>query len=171
MIVFIVNFLYENTNNKFRFKDIILILLGIIISVFINYIPSDIFNLNSIFSLFVFGLLVAVALILPGISVSYILLIFSCYDNIIYAIKNFDFLLLIRIGFFVIIGIILTIKLIENALIKYKKNTNLIISGFMIGSFYTFIKIPATIFLINEMVIFLMIGILFFLIFDKIIKK
>ena len=27
MIVFIVNFLYENTNNKFRFKDIILILL------------------------------------------------------------------------------------------------------------------------------------------------
>ena len=171
MLVFIIDFLYKNTKGKFNLKDIIFIFSGVLISILINYIPNDIFNLNSFISLFVFGLFVAVALILPGISVSYILLIFSCYDNIIYAIKNFDFLFLIKIGFFVIIGIILSIKLIENALIKHKKTTNLIISGFMIGSFYSFIKIPNTISLINEMVIFLMIGILFFLIFDKIVKK
>ena len=49
----------------------------------------------------IFGVLVAVALILPGISVSYILLVFSCYDSIILAISNLDLFFLFKIGIFI----------------------------------------------------------------------
>ena len=171
MVVFIIDFIYKNTKNKIKANNILYIFLGVITSLLISIIPVNFFALDSLFSLFIFGVLVAVALILPGISVSYILLVFSCYDSIILAISNLDLFFLFKIGIFILIGIALTIKLIEKSMVKYSKETNLIISGFMIGSFLMIIKFPKDVFELNIMVIFLLIGILFFLIFGKIIKK
>lgn len=171
MIAFISNFLYEKTAGKIRLVDIIYLVFGIIISLLFTYIPKEFFSLNSIFGMFFLGLLLAIALILPGISFSYVLLIFSCYDDVIMAITTFDFLFLFKIGIFLVTGIILTIRIIEKSLVKFEKETSLIISGFMISSVVSIFKFPVNVIEINYMTIFLMIGILFFLIFGKIIKK
>lgn len=171
MLVFIIEFIQKNTNKKINTFNLLYLGIGITVSVLIKFIPENIFLLNSFFSMMIFGILLAIALILPGISFSYILMIFSCYDLFINAISNYDLLFLIKVGIFLIFGIAVTIKTIEKCLTNYETKTNFLISGFMIGSFVSFIKIPKDITEINIMVVFLMTGILFFLIFGKIVKK
>ena len=72
---------------------------------------------------------------------------------------------------FVPLGILLTIKLLEKLLKKYEVITNYIIIGFMIGSLIMFVPMPVGNhdFMISSL--FLVQGILIFLIFGKIIKE
>lgn len=80
------------------------------------------------------GIIIAVALILPGISTSYLLLALGVYNETLTAIKEVDigFLLPLVIG--VILGVLLTTKLLEY-LMKHRPNaTYITIFGFIVGS-------------------------------------
>lgn len=63
--------------------------------------------------LFAAGAIAAVALILPGISVSYLLLLLGLYDKTMQAISGLQFSFLISLLLGGVIGIILTTKLLE----------------------------------------------------------
>ena len=80
------------------------------------------------------GIIAAVALILPGISVSYLLLVLNLYEETVKAISTlyFPFLIPLAIGFAA--GIILTTKLLEMAMERHPQPTYLIILGFMLGA-------------------------------------
>lgn len=171
IVLFVINFINKNNEKKISIKYILYILIGILISILIGFIPKDLFNVNNIFGLLILGLMLAIALILPGISVSYILLIFSCYDTFILALKNMDIFYLFKIGIFLMFGIFVTIKLLDYLMNKYKSITNFTIIGFMIGSLLTFIPIPITVNEFNIAMIFFMQGILIFLLFGKIVKR
>ena len=80
------------------------------------------------------GVFLAIALILPGVSVSYILLIFNMYDDIILAIKNLDIIYLIEVGIFLVIGLLLVIKLLHYLILKKKDMISNVIIGFIISS-------------------------------------
>ena len=87
--------------------------------------------------LVVAGVVAAVALILPGISVSYLLLVLGLYAPTIKAIGNLDILFLLPLGLGLVLGIVATTKLLEHLMQKYPLATYLIILGFVVASIPT----------------------------------
>ena len=87
--------------------------------------------------LFIAGFIAAIALVLPGISVSYLLLLLGLYDKTMNAISNIDFFFLIPMALGVFIGILAVTKILEKAMSEYPQPTYLIIIGFVLGSMAT----------------------------------
>ncbi len=83
------------------------------------------------------GLVAAVALVLPGISVSYLLLVLGLYAPTIQAIGRLDFLFLTPLGLGVILGVVATTKLLEHLMQTYPRATYLMILGFVVASIPT----------------------------------
>lgn len=80
------------------------------------------------------GIFAAVALILPGISISYVLLLMGIYDTVMQAIGTFQIVPLIPMGVGLVLGIILTTKLLEMVMRRFPVPVYMIILGFILGS-------------------------------------
>lgn len=89
--------------------------------------------LQFVFLLFA-GIIIAVALILPGISTSFLLLAIGLYDTTIKAMSNYDINYLFPVAIGAGIGIITTTKVLENFMLKKPSQTYMLILGFVIGS-------------------------------------
>lgn len=116
------------------------ILLGVLVLFLLSLLPTGAFDTEikagamSFLLLTAAGLIAAVALVLPGISVSYLLLLMGLYDETMRAIGEFYFPFLIPLGIGLLLGIILTTKILERVMLNYPQPTYLVILGFMIGS-------------------------------------
>ncbi len=86
--------------------------------------------------LFIGGIIFAIALILPGISGSFMLLVMGLYQTMIVAAADMNFYILLPIGLGTIIGTFLTARAIEWLLHKYPQPSYLLILGFMLGSIF-----------------------------------
>ena len=84
--------------------------------------------------LFVAGIIAAVALVLPGISVSFLLLIMGLYNELMRAVSEMDLSVLLPMGLGILLGVVLITKALERAMKKYPKVTYLMILGFVAGS-------------------------------------
>ena len=146
-------------NNK---KYIIFLIIGIIIVVAMTYfnpvtssgrsfsIKYD--NLNIIFIAYIFvsGMIAISAMVLPGISGSTILLIFGLYAPILNAVKqilklNFEYLLgVVIFGCGILLGILLTVRVVRYLLKNFRSQTIYCIIGLMIGSIYSVIMGPTS---------------------------
>lgn len=86
--------------------------------------------------LFVFGsgMIAICAMILPGISGSFILLILGKYEQILSAAKEFDIITLVVFGLGCIIGILAFARFISWLLDRFHAQTIAVLVGFMIGS-------------------------------------
>ena len=80
------------------------------------------------------GVLAAVALVLPGVSVSYMLMLMGIYDDTLQAIAGMQFLALLPLAVGLVIGIALSAKLLERLLHHHPQPTYLLILGFLLGS-------------------------------------
>lgn len=84
--------------------------------------------------IFVGGILGAFAVILPGISGGFLLLLLGIYTTLINAIKTFNILTLLPFVFGMIIGLVLGAKFMKSMLKKYPKITYCAIIGLVFGS-------------------------------------
>lgn len=113
-------------------------LLGLLAVVAIAMLPEGLFTVGGGWQaavlLAVAGFVAAIALILPGISVSYLLLVLGLYDKIIAAIGNLDILFLLPLAVGLLLGIVLTTRTLETAMNRYPKATYLTILGFILAS-------------------------------------
>ena len=80
------------------------------------------------------GFIAAVALVLPGISVSYLLLMMGLYDETMKAIGELYFPFLIPLGAGLALGVVLTTRVLEMAMKRHPQGTYLVILGFMLAS-------------------------------------
>lgn len=80
------------------------------------------------------GFIIAVGLVLPGISVSQMLYMLGIYETVIGNISSLNILPLIPLGAGVLGGIFLTTKVLERLMSRHPQPTYLIILGFMFGS-------------------------------------
>ncbi|NLJ91067.1 MAG: DUF368 domain-containing protein [Clostridiales bacterium] len=80
------------------------------------------------------GIIIAVALILPGISTSFLLLALGLYEDTLVAIKSLDLGFIIPLGIGVLAGALLTTKLLEYCMKEHPTPTYLMIIGFILGS-------------------------------------
>ncbi|MBC8537055.1 DUF368 domain-containing protein [Feifania hominis] len=88
----------------------------------------------SFWKLLLAGAAAAVALVLPGISVSYLFLLLGMYDTVMAAIAALDFALLVPLGVGGVLGIVLTARLLERLLTAHPQASYLTIFGFVLGS-------------------------------------
>lgn len=128
---------------SFTWKVPLSILFGMAVVLGISMIPASSSSVQAqeggvnFLLLFLSGVIAAVALILPGISVSYVLLLIGLYDETMKAIGSFYLPFLVPLVIGLGIGIILMAKLLEKALTRYPQTTHLMILGFLLGSVVT----------------------------------
>ena len=102
--------------------------IGVVIAYFITELPM-ISSPNNIWFTFISGAIAICAMILPGISGSFLLLILGKYEYILHAVNEKDFFALGCIT-----GLLLFSRLISWFLKNYHAITLSFLSGFMIGS-------------------------------------
>ena len=125
---------------KVSWKCFVFPIVGILFVILIALIPTGgtaAAMSGSIFDyllLVLAGFLAAIALVLPGISVSFFLLLIGVYDDLINSIETLNIPFLIPIFIGLVLGVILTTKLLEAAMNKFPQPTYLIILGFIVGS-------------------------------------
>ena len=135
LILFYVITLFKKSERKSFFVKIIFIVIGYVIGILLTKIPLGFLNIdNRYFNLLLLGIFLATALILPGISVSYVLLIFSMYDELLLAIQQLNYLYLLEIGLSLVIGIIFVTKILHYLLTNKKDVIEYIIAGFVFAS-------------------------------------
>lgn len=86
--------------------------------------------------LFLAGIIFAVALILPGISGSFMLLVLGLYNTLIEAASDMNLMILAPIGLGAVVGTFLTARVIEWMLTRFPQATYLLIFGFVLGSIF-----------------------------------
>lgn len=89
--------------------------------------------LSTVF-LFIAGIVIAAALVLPGISGSFMLLVLGLYSFTLDAINNVNVPIIIPLGLGIIAGTLITSRIVEKLLQKYPRKTYMLIIGFVLGS-------------------------------------
>lgn len=118
---------------KWRLGIVIALILGAVAAYFITVLsPAETPN-NPVF-IFISGAIAICAMILPGISGSFLLLIMGKYQYIFDAISNLDIATLGTFGLGCIIGLLSFVRLVSWLLKKYHDIAIGLLSGFMIGS-------------------------------------
>ncbi|ARD73937.1 DUF368 domain-containing protein [Staphylococcus xylosus] len=157
----IIPYLLKTSKFKQTFNTLhyILLVLGIVIIVVITLLNNgdkhagETLTLNSglVIKYFIAGMCASSAMLLPGISGSFMLLVFGVYGTVMFAISEFMSLnfaaipILLTVGFGVICGFLFSSKLIQYLLSYYTFLTYALIIGFVVGSLYAvFPGLPGT---------------------------
>ncbi len=129
-------------NGLFAFVGIGLVaLIGLLPKNSFTVIPSD---FKGAVLLIFGGVIIAIALVLPGISTSHILLVLGMYETVWGAFGSGNFYYLLLLGTGVVVGTLITTKGIDKAMTVFPKQTFMIITGFVIASVYDiFPGVPA----------------------------
>lgn len=139
--------LIGKTINKWNFKTILALLIGTIIAYTITILPAFA-DSDSLLYIFICGTIAICAMILPGISGSFILVLLGAYsaiigaiDNLLSAIRAVDFNAIIAnmtiVGTFLIgciIGLLSFSKVLNYLFSKAKEVVLALLTGFLIGS-------------------------------------
>lgn len=114
-------------------KSFIAIAAGAVFAYYITILPAGDGN-NGMLFIFFSAMLAICAMILPGISGSFILLLLGAYTTVLTGIKDLDFQLIAVFGAGALIGLLSFAKVLKIMFAKYHDVTIAILSGFLIGS-------------------------------------
>ncbi|HDF8138327.1 TPA: DUF368 domain-containing protein [Staphylococcus aureus] len=152
LIIGIVPYLLKISNYKTSFttKHYMMVIAGIAILIVITLMNNgdkhagETLTLSTglIIKYFIAGMCASSAMLLPGISGSFMLLVFGVYGTVMLAISevvklNFTGLpILLVVGFGVLAGFIISSKIIQYFLTHHKLMTFALIIGFVVGSLF-----------------------------------
>ncbi|HEI6446850.1 TPA: DUF368 domain-containing protein [Staphylococcus aureus] len=152
LIIGIVPYLLKISNYKTSFttKHYMMVIAGIAILIVITLMNNDdkhagetlTLSTGLIIKYFIAGMCASSAMLLPGISGSFMLLVFGVYGTVMLAISevvklNFAGLpILLAVGFGVLAGFIISSKIIQYFLTHHKLMTFALIIGFVVGSLF-----------------------------------
>ena len=115
-------------------KIIILFILGISFGYLVTVVPpTNVGEINYLFLVFA-GAIASCAMILPGISGSYILLLLGAYPIVMTAITTKDYKIIGAIAVGVIIGLLSFARLLKWLFSNYKNQMLIVLTGLMLGS-------------------------------------
>ena len=126
-------FYIGKTIEKWDAKVLVSFVLGAVIAFMITIAPPVQMN-DNIFYVFISGAIAVCAMILPGISGSFILLLMGSYSTVIFAIKDKNLFLLTVFGAGCVVGILLFSKLLKWLFANYEKIIVSLLTGFLLGS-------------------------------------
>ena len=119
--------------SKWNIKHIVVLILGAIVAYYITIMPAMGGN-NSLLFFFVAGALAICAMILPGISGSFILVLLGAYKPVLEALhtKDFKTILILMLG--AVVGLLTFSRLLKWMFDHHKDTTLAVLTGFIIGS-------------------------------------
>lgn len=139
--------IFENeSEKKLKAKQVICFLAGFAMVIAISFLPKGLMQVRMDLSVealifwAITGVVVALALVLPGISTSHMLLVLGLYQTTLAAISEFDIAFLMCLAVSIVIGVFLTTKPLEWLMNTYTSATYSGILGFVIGSLSAIFK-------------------------------
>ncbi len=144
LIIGVLPYLFHKADAKSQFqtKHVLLLVIGVILigtMLFLNPSEGTVIEDktgNTYLLLFVSGFIASAAMILPGISGSFMLLVIGVYPTVISAISNLQLGTMAVIGAGIIIGIGAMSKIINFFLRNYHTGTFAVIIGLVAGSVF-----------------------------------
>ena len=128
-------FVLLSHTGKIKIKDLFFLLVGTAVGLFVfNLVPVN--TPEESWFVFLSGSLAICAMILPGISGSFILLILKKYEYIFNAVGYFDFSVLIPFILGIIIGLAVFSRFLSWLLRNFHRATLLVIDGLLIASLW-----------------------------------
>lgn len=134
-------YIYRKAEVKnFRLSAIFYPIVGAILAYLLSLLPSGMFGAGEASGLWAFclqfvgGVILAAALVLPGISASQMLAVMGMYESTLEWIGSLNFLPLLPLGAGTLVGTFLLAKAVAYLLNRYPAPSFLMILGFMLAS-------------------------------------
>ena len=134
--------IFKEGTSKEKFKPQYLIftlfslILGILLVILENNLPSSTSNEYNFLFLVFSGFLMSAGVIIPGVSSTLILMLLGIYEFYLDAVATFYLPFLIPLGIGLFIGSLICMKITQFLLNKYHAQTFFTIIGFTIGSIF-----------------------------------
>lgn len=118
---------------KWELSTIIIMIVGAAVAYYITQLPPS-ENSASLPYLFFSGALAICAMILPGISGAFILVLLGSYKTVLDAVHERDLKIIATVGLGAIFGLLSFAKLLKWMFTHYKNLTLALLTGFIVGS-------------------------------------
>ncbi len=118
---------------KWNYGVVLVLLLGTLVAYFITILPPA-ENTASFPFLFLSGALAVCAMILPGVSGAFILVLLGSYKTVLDAVHERDFKIVITVALGAIFGLLSFARLLKWMFKNYKNSTLALLTGFILGS-------------------------------------
>lgn len=118
---------------KWNFAAILLFIIGAVVAYFITTLPPS-GNSESLPFIFFSGAIAICAMILPGISGAFILVLLGSYATVLGAVGDKDFKILTTMALGCVFGLLSFAKILKWLFSRYKDMTLAILTGFILGS-------------------------------------
>ncbi len=118
---------------KWTIATVAVLLIGAAIAYFITTLPPN-ENVDSLPYLFLSGAIAVCAMILPGISGAFILVLLGSYKTILDAVHERDVKIVLTVALGAIFGLLSFARLLKWMFKNYKNLTLAILTGFILGS-------------------------------------
>ncbi len=114
-------------------KEVLFVLLGVGLGLLLGHLtPTETPDSWPVF--FLCGAIAVCTMILPGVSGSFVLVLLGKYDEIMAALAELDWPVLIVFGLGCVVGILLFSHFLHWLLARFEKQTMLVLLGFVVGS-------------------------------------
>ena len=127
------SFIIGRTIRSWNFQKVISLIFGALIAFSITRL-SPVENPESIFYIFMSGAIAICAMVLPGVSGSFILLLMGSYTLILKALNEFNLTVILVFSFGCLIGLLSFARLLSELFKSYRELTIAVLTGFLIGS-------------------------------------
>ena len=132
-LILVSAFLILKDIKRWHLGVVLAVLIGTVLAYWVTNLPPTT-TPNAIWFTFISGAIAICAMILPGISGSFILLIMGQYEPILQAVNDRNFLKLIVFAMGCVVGILSFSRVVSWLLRKFHSATIGLLSGFMLGS-------------------------------------
>ena len=120
--------------SKWSLRVVVLMVLGAILAFYITTLNPLVTENSSLLYLFVSGAIAVCAMILPGISGAFILVLLGAYKPILAAVNDKDVKIIATVGAGAVVGLLLFSKVLKWLFSHHKNYTLAVLTGFIIGS-------------------------------------
>lgn len=119
---------------KWNFISVLLLLLSSFLAYYVTTLNPLVNENSSLLFLFLAGAIAICAMILPGISGAFILVLLGAYKTILTAVDDKDLKTIATVGLGAIVGLLSFSKILKWLFSNYKNYTLAALTGFIIGS-------------------------------------
>lgn len=119
--------------SKWSASTVLMMLLGVVVAYYITTIQTVGSNHSNGF-IFLSGAIAICAMILPGISGSFILVLLGSYYTVLEAIKDRDMLIIGLFGAGCLVGLLSFARVLKFLFARFESMTVALLTGFMLGS-------------------------------------
>ncbi|MDA9316643.1 DUF368 domain-containing protein [Polaribacter sp.] len=120
--------------SNWNFKAFLILVLGAALAFYITTLNPLVSENSSSLFLFLAGAIAICAMILPGISGSFILVLLGAYKPVLEAVNNRDFKIILTFMAGAVVGLLTFSRVLKWLFTKYKNLTLAVLTGFIIGS-------------------------------------